>query len=272
MLNRRYVFAALVVLLMVAVAFSLQPVRALASDFLGLFRVEKFAAISVSPEQLALLEEVAEEGLYPGEVIMSEEPGAPEAVATIAEAEARVGRMVATVPELGSPQEIQVTSGGSGQLLVDLESARSIVRAAGADPALLPDSLDGAAVDVTLYPTVEQRWSELALVQTQSPLVDYPEDVNPTVLGEALLRVLGMEPAEAERLARSIDWSSTMLLPIPDNFATFREVEVNGESGLALSSVDGEGSSVMWQSGGVVYVLAGQQAVDELLALAEAID
>lgn len=272
MFNRKYAFVALALIVMLAVAFSLPPVRAAASDFLGLFRVQKFAAVSVSPEQLGLLEEVAEKGLYPGEIEMIQEPGAPEPVATLADAVALAGRPLATVPALGIPQTIEVTGGGSGRLLVDLESARAILEAAGVDPLLLPDSLDGATVDVTLFPSVEQRWANVSLIQTESPLVDYPEDVNPTILGEALLRMLGMEPAEAQRLARAVDWTNTILLPVPQDLATFREVEVDGNSGLALSSIEGHGSSIMWQQGGIVYLLTGDQDVDGLLALAEAID
>ena len=34
-----------------------------------------------------------------------------------------------------------------------------------------------------------------------------------------------------------------MLLPVPENLASFQEVTVAGSSGLALSSVDGQGSS-----------------------------
>lgn len=272
MLNRKYAFASLALILMLVVAFSLPPVRAAASDFLGLFRVQKFAAISVSPEQMAMLEDLAEDGLYPGELEMNQEPGAPVPVTSLAEAEALVGQSLKTAPALGAPQTIQVAEGGSGRLLVDLPSARAILQAAGSDPMLLPDSLDGAAVDVTIFPSVEQRWDEVSLVQMESPEIDYPEDVDPTLLGEALLRLLGMEPAEAQRLARTIDWTTTMLLPIPEDLATFREVQVDGSSGLGLSSVDGQGSSVMWQEAGVVYVLAGEPTVDELLAVAEAID
>jgi len=272
MSSRKYAFATVALVVMLAVVFTLPPVRAAASDFLGLFRVQKFAAVSVSPAQLALLEDLAESGLYPGEIEMIQEPGAPQSVGDLAEAEALAGQPVRSVPELGAPERIQVTSGGSGRLLVDLESARAILQAAGVDPLLLPDSLDGAEVDVTIYPSIEQHWTDVSLVQTESPLVDYPDDVNPAVLGEALLRTLGMEPTQAQSLAREIDWTSTMLLPIPENLATFREVEVDGNGGLALSSVDGYSSSLMWQQRGIVYLLTGDMDIDELLVVAEAID
>jgi hypothetical protein len=272
MFNRKYAFAALALLVMLVVAFSLPPVRAAASDFLGLFRVQKFAAISVSPEQLARLEEVAEAGLYPGEMEMVRDPGPPAPVSSLAEAKSFAGQPVKTIAELGTPELIQVTAGGAGRLLVDVESARAILTAAGVDPLLLPDSLDGAAVDVTIFPAVEQRWPNASLVQTESPVVDYPDDVDPAQLGEALLRMLGMDPVEAQRLAQDIDWTSTMLLPIPEDVASFREVAVGGESALALSSIDGQGSSLMWQESGALYLLTGDMGIDELLVLAETVE
>jgi hypothetical protein len=141
------------------------------------------------------------------------------------------------------------------------------------DPLLLPDTLDGATVDVEIFPMVEQRWSDGTMfVQSQSPVVDYPDNVDATALGKALLLVLGMSPEEAERLANDIQWESTVLLPIPQDVATFREVSVNGSSGLALSSLDGQHNAIMWQQSGVVYLLAGEGNESGLVDIATSIE
>ena len=272
MFKRKYAFATFFVLLFLVVAFSLPPVRAAASDFLGLFRVQKFAAISVSPRQLAMLEEVAEQGLQPGELELVEEPGPAQSFTSPAEASIAAGLRVKTVEALGAPDEIRVTGGGSGRLTIDLESARRILEMAEVNPRLLPDSLDGANVDVTIFPSVEQTWDEgVTLLQTESPVIDYPDDVNPALLGQALLRMLGMTPGEARRLAANIDWTSTLLLPIPEDLATFNEVEVAGTTGLALSSVDGEGNVIMWQRDGVLFLLIGDQSIDDLGEIADSL-
>jgi len=104
-------------------------------------------------------------------------------------------------------------------------------------------------------------------MQAESPLVEYPDDIDPTVLGEALLQVLGTEPREAHRIANSIDWASTLLLPIPNEIVTFSEVIVDGVNGVALEPLDGEGGSLLWQKDGKMYMLSGQGSVDELLSL-----
>lgn len=272
MFRRRYAMVTVLVLALLVVAFTLPPVRAAASDFLGLFRVQKFAAISVSPAQLQRLENLAEQGLYPGEIEMVDEPGPQQSVSGIAEAHRLTGWRPQKAQLLEPPDQVYVSEGGSGRLTVDVQSTRAIMQAAGVDPQLIPDSLDGAVVDVTIYPAVEQTWDNgLTLVQTESPQIDYPDDVDAARLGEALLQVLGMEPAEAQRLAQSIDWNSTLVFPVPEDVATFNEVAVGSNSALALSSVDGEENSLMWQEDDVLFFLVGNQSVLDLQRIAESV-
>jgi hypothetical protein len=173
--------------------------------------------------------------------------------------------------QLGEPDAIFVISGASGRLTIDVENARTLMSLAGADPELIPDSLDGADVDVTVYPAISQNWDDgVVLLQAPSPLVEYPEDVNVTALGQALLEVLGMEPEPARRLAESIEWTNTVLLPIPESIASFNEVQIGDSSGLALTSVDGQIAAVLWVSEGMVFVLSGLGA-EELVGLANSV-
>lgn len=177
---------------------------------------------------------------------------------------------VRTLFGLGEADEINVLDGGDGYLIIDLAAARAIVDAAGADPTLLPDNLDGARVDVLAFPGVQQIWGEsIIFMQAESPVVEYPADVDPAVLGEALLQVLGTEPREARRIARSIDWASTLLLPIPREMVTFSEVTVDGVSGAALEPLDGQGGALLWQKEGKVYMLTGEGSVEDLLSLVD---
>ena len=271
MSNRKYVWAALSVLVLLVVALSIPGVRAAASDFLGLFRVQKFAPISISAEQLALLGKIAESGIYPGEIEMFDEPG-PAVLVESREAAAKdTGLQARSSSKLGDPYQVYVIDGGSGRLTINVENARALVEAAGADPGLISDSLDGAVVDVTVYTAISQQWSDGTMLnQSSSPLIEYPEDVDTAALGQALLQALGMDTRQARRLAQSIDWTSTLLLPIPEGIATFSEVDVDGVGGLAFSSYDGVNSAILWQKDGMVYVLNGGQ-LDELVDVANSL-
>ncbi|MFN2223905.1 MAG: hypothetical protein ACK2UH_15210 [Candidatus Promineifilaceae bacterium] len=256
--GRRYAWATLLAAAALVLVLSVPGVRAAASDFLGLFRVQKFTPISISAEQMALLEEVANSGLYPGEVEFFEEPSEPVRVASLSEAAASLGWQPASPSLLGQPDAVYTMGEASGRLIVDVKNARALMSLAGADPALIPDSLEGAQVDVTVYGAISQNWDDgLVLVQAPSPLVEYPDDVDVTALGQALLEALGMEPGSARRLSESIEWTSTLLLPIPESIATFDEVQINGSSGLALTGVDGENAAVLWESDGMIFVLSG---------------
>lgn len=269
--GRRYAWAALLAVLALALAFTSPSVRAAASDFLGLFRVQKFTPISISAEQLALLEEVAQSGLYPGEIEFFEEPSEPVRVNTLDEAAAAAGWWPSAPITLDEPAAIYLIGPASGRLTVDVANVRALMALAGADPALIPNSLDGAEVDVTVHGAISQNWDDgVILMQAPSPQVAYPEDVDVTALGQALLEVLGMEPGAASRLSESIDWTNTLLLPIPENFATFNEVQIGGSSGLALTSLDEQNAALLWEREGMVYVLTGQD-VSALVSIANSV-
>jgi hypothetical protein len=272
--QRRLATAVSLTIALIIISLSFPAVRAAASDLLSLFRVQKFAAISISPEQLAILQQVAEQGIMPGELEIDQEPGALTPVDSVAEAATLTGlTAVRTLPLLGEPGEIFVSSGGSGRFTIDEANARSLLEAAKLDPDLLPLGIDGARITVAIFSGVEQRWADgTTLLQTDSPLVQYPDALDPVLLGEALLQFLGLSPQEAQRLASQIDWTSTLLLPIPSNVASFTEMTVNGVSGIGLSSVDGRINALVWQENGRLYLLAGAQPPAELAELANTLE
>lgn len=253
-----------------ALALSFPAVRVAANDFLGLFRVQKFAAVSISPDQVALLREVAASGLVPGKLVVTDEASESQTAVSIANAEEITGLNVRTLPTLADPTSIVVQGGSNGRLIIDAAQSQEILKLAGADPRLMPNSLDGAEIAISVFTSIEQVWADgTFLVQTASPVVAYPEGFDPLPLGEALLQLLGMSASEASRLARSIDWTGTLLLPVPQNVATFAEIVVGNDTGLALSSLDGSENALMWQSGGVVYILRSPSSTTaELVALA----
>jgi hypothetical protein len=48
-------------------------------------------------------------------------------------------------------------------------------------------------------------------------------------------------------------------------------VRVDGVTALAVSTIRGQESTLMWQKGGIVYVLHGSESVDELVRLANSL-
>jgi hypothetical protein len=88
---------------------------------------------------------------------------------------------------------------------------------------------------------------------------------------------------EARRLAYAIDWRSTLLVPVPAQVASFREVDVRGAKGLLIegnrrrgrtstSRPPGDlGSMLLWSADNKLYCLSGSLRSTELLQMANAI-
>lgn len=115
------------------------------------------------------------------------------------------------------------------------------------------------------------RWTsgraQVELSQMLSPTIVWPEGVDPRQLGMALLQALGLSEADAQRLSRTIDWTSTLVIPLPTNIASFREVEVDGANGVMIESASGNSgeSAILWQRDGILYVVSGRGVERTLL-------
>ena len=133
-------------------------------------------------------------------------------------------------------------------------------------------------------PIVIQHFASAAgmranLVQARSPEVSLPPGVDLSQLGEIGLRILGMEAAEAHRFAQRIDWHSTMIVPVPTDAGEFREVTVNGQHGLLITSSEkghegpprGPRNMVLWADGQKVYGLMGSMGREELVQMANSV-
>jgi hypothetical protein len=204
-------------------------------------------------------------------------------VESAAEASTEAGFEVRTVTMV--PKEFETKSGyvvtgrATGEVVVDLEMARSLFEMVGLDPALLPDSLGEEPLAVNIAPLVTQKWayltpSDLVFIQGPSPTVEFPDDVDPAALAQAAFQLLGMDEREAKRLSESIDWTSTLAIPVPTDIASFGEVQVDGVTGLLLtqrSGSDRPGSALMWQKDGILYFLQGRVLSDDLMEIAASI-
>lgn len=265
--------------------FSLAPVRALAAEFLGLFRVEHFVTIPVTAERIEQLSQVMEQSMGFGEVVTAGEQGTQ--VASLDDAAAQVGFAPLVPDGYGDPFSVMVNPTQTADFTPDVAMIREVFAAMDLDPMLIPDNIDGKEFTFTFPAGVMAMYNvapetTFSVVQMPSPTVDGPEDVDLQQLGVALLQLLGMSPEEAERLSASIDWTSTAVLPIPQNAASAREVEVRGTPALAIEASDeGDpddgnhlegGGGVLWQQDGYIFAV-GSDTIDTpgLIAIAESL-
>ena len=264
---------ALIVLAIVGL-LSVPAVRASAQSFLALFRVVNFVAVPVDENRLARL---AAEDLDPPHLIgeqlqVLEDPGPPTAVASPEQAGAAAGFAVRTpayLPTAVYPSGIAVKGPQHFQVTPNTERLRQVMDTLSINDLAIPRGLDGEIVDVRVPPVVVLRYDRggalaAQILQAKSPAVSLPNGLDLRALGEIGLRVLGLPPVEAREFAAAIDWQTTLIVPLPANASSFKQVSINGHPGVSIerSSRSPNGSSrfstiLLWSADGMVFGLEG---------------
>ena len=271
----RPAFVALSAVLVVALLFSIAPIRSVAADFLSLFRVRKFAVIPLDPQQLERLGNLAQQAESQfGKPQVVREPGPETPVTDAAQASSLAGYTVRTparLPGAATLSHFTVQAGPAMHYEVDRTAVAAFMQAAGASVEGLPQT-DKIVADVDVANMVSQSYNllpgRLEIVQVPSPQVNLSEGVNPAALAETGFMFLGMPQEDARRLAASIDWTSTLVVPLPTNAASAREVTIDGVTGLLLEGVNSgqREYAVMWEKDGILYFMNSRQ-VDQKLIL-----
>lgn len=274
---RRLAVVGTLALLIVVTLFSIAPTRDAMAQFLGMFRVRKFAVVPVDKAQIERLESLEDilEASSLADPTYLREPGDPEPVADVAEAEARAGfdvRMPAEMPEGSALQEIATVVGPHVRLDLERSTMEMVVGALGLSDVTLPP-VDRVTLEVDVPVAVAQEYTvdnpygerdaRFAISQAPSPAVDVPAGIDPDAMGELFLRMLGTPAEDAQRLARSIDWTSTLVLPFPADAGSFYEIEVDGSPAILLEGNTGHDGYrrtklLLWERDGIVYAVEGE--------------
>jgi len=297
----RPAWIAAVIVLVLGVSLAFPPVRALATNFLGIFRIQQVTAVPVNPQNLPTnLQGVGRniEQVFKSD-FSYQVSGQTEQVMTAGEASQAAGFDVRLPGDtLGNP-EITVQPSAQGTFKIDLAQIRPILQELGRNDLSLPDSLDGAEVTVSVPRSVVsaygacQRVSSEApmgvpsqnlpsayvgkdctvLIQLPSPTVNAPADLDVNKLGQVFLEMTGVPPDQAAQISQKINWSSTLVVPIPVQNASYKDVQVDGVSGLLITPKSSEGfdnSLLLWVKNGVIYAFTGSNA-DTLVSLANSL-
>lgn len=270
---------AVTAVLCLVILFSIAPVREAAADFLGLFRIRKFAVIPLDQGQMDRLESLARrtEGLFSEPQVVREE-GPEQIVTDSAQATALAGYGVRTpgrLPEGAVLEKFAVQAGPAMHFEFNRDTVATVLQAAGASPDGLPQTetiafdVDVANIVLQLYqiPGNRLEFAQLEFIQAPSPQVNLPEGIDPIALAKTGFLFLGMPAEDAERMANSIDWTSTLVIPLPTNAGEAREVSVDGVTGLLLEDVDTgrQNNALLWERDGILHFLSGSNLDEKTL-------
>jgi hypothetical protein len=267
----------------VAFAFTLPSVRAGAEAFLDLFRVTSFTGVAFDASNLRKLEGTSVDlsQLIGEQVEVLEEAAPPVSYASVDEAGAAAGLPLlwpAYVPAGWQRTDVTVGGGHAVRVTADTAKLESLLADFGLGDVSVPAGLDGAAITVRVPPMAVASYDNgdktAHLVQARSPEVLFPSGLDLGALAEIGLRLLGLDADEAYRLAYSVDWRSTLLVPVPTNAARFRQVDVAGHGGLSIEAVRDEGhieNVLLWSLDDRVLVLSGPLSSAELLEMAQSL-
>jgi hypothetical protein len=204
--------------------------------------------------------------------------GPPAPVATVEEATAAAGyavRVPAWLPNGATLVEAGVAGWRTVRVTADAARLQQVMDTVGITDLEVPQGLDGQTLTVEVPPVVMLRWRHdgrhTRMLQAPSPVVALPTGVALAALGEIGLRLLGIAPEEARQIARDIDWTSTLLVPLPPTAQSFRRIEVNGHPGLAIEHQPPDQSPtnmLLWSDGERVFALMSLQPMSQVMQMA----
>jgi hypothetical protein len=270
----------------VSIAFTFPSVRAGAQAFLDLFRVVSVRGISFDPSRLESVdwENVDLPRMLGGEPEVLIDGGGPQTYDTLDAAANAAGAPVlvpAYVPAGWERTGITVTGEHAMRVTADTALLQAVMDQLGINDLTIPPGIDGESVTVHVPPVVQMTYDNanvesgelrFGVMQARTPEVAFPAGVDLASLAEIALRILGLDDDEAYNLAQSIDWRTTLVVPVPAAEASFQQVDVGGRQGLIISQANGGQNSqktLLWASDSQVFAIAGRMPPLTMLEIAQ---
>jgi hypothetical protein len=261
--------------------------RGFAQRLLATLRVEKVQTVSL--DFTALNTGSSRQPLDAFAKLLSE-----NAVVTTNEKESTADSLDAATQAAGFPVRLlstradtptfEVSGVHAFHLTLDRSRLQDILDQAGRSDLLLPAALDGAPVSVQVPRAVAVKYGDckkqsqtdapgtgssgvstnpcLLVMEAPSPIINVPSDLNIQQLAEIGLQLAGWTPVKAREFCQSVDWKSTLVLPIPRAVQSYETVSINGVRGtlihFATSNSDRPTFGLIWVDGGMIYSLFGK--------------
>jgi hypothetical protein len=269
-------------------------VRVAAQGFLDSFRVKRVAAVPMDFKRLDNLSESVDMKSFMGEQVETlVDPGRLERLDNVETATALTGLDVLlpkSLPKGYEGPDVRYRGEGMFRVTADMGKVESLLQSLGIEDVVVPWEANGAVFTVKAPPLVELVYKrgdqEIVFLQCASPEVDLPPGVDLRKLGELVLRMQGLSVRDARAFARKVDWTSTLVVPVPTMGSEYHEVDLGAGTKGLLVTMQHAGrlpsdrtrratglrrSALIWSSEGRLYSLGGPGNGTDLLHIAHAI-
>lgn len=301
--DRKSTYWLIGVIALIVITWSAVPAtRHLTQRFFGSLRVKKVQAVNVDlsnfvgPGADATLQNMVSQ-MISDKVTVTQTEKAQQA--SDAAAASRLAGFHAEL--LGGREdqpELLVTGAHAFTLTVDRPRLQAILREAGRADLQVPQSADGATVEVSIprelrarYGTCPGRRSATANVATPtphtmqytdcvllsegpSPVVSVPSGLDLQRLAEIGLELAGMTQQQAQQFLNHVNWKSTLGMPIPRYMRSYETVKVDGVQGTLLNMAGRRGPTyaLLWAKSGKVYSLIGYGDSGNAVSMANSLE
>lgn len=284
--RRRWLLQTAAAAATVAVLFTGLTVTGVAESFFTIFQPKQVAPVVIGSGDLASLPELRDYGTI--EVLA--EPDHQE-VGTLDEAQAATGitplRAVLVPAGVTGDSVIYTVSRGEGTFKFDEAKLAASAERVSRTPPPMPASVAASTLHISGGPAIMQSYGgafeasevdpktgagmpELMIAQSRAPVIR-SDGATIDELRTFLLAQPGISPRLAEQIRAIGDPSETLLVPIPLDFATGKEVTVRGTRGVMVGDSTGIGGAVVWVADGIVHMVAGSFSENELLQVANSL-
>lgn len=251
-----------------ACALFIPQVRVVASDMLGLLRIDKLQTVKLTPEDIEQIK-ANMSALHNGEIDLKgmghmSVAGQPEpAVFTSSEAARQAG---VTVPELTGYTMLRAGKQDpfSADMQIDVAQFEAFAQQLGTSVTLDP-KLNKESIFISFgqssfieYSPESNPQARLHYAVSASPQLKVPEGIDVDQVRGALLMTPLLPENVRQQLANIQDWESTLPIPYVEGQDYSEDVKVQGNPGVFIAYAGGEHAVLIWQKDGIMHMLASQ--------------
>jgi anti-sigma factor RsiW len=284
--------AGLAALIVVLIVFA--PARSLGQRILAMLRVQRVAVVPVSLNAMPgrnTMETVTR--MLSDQVVVTLSPGKPQSVTSAPQAGQLAGFHVRTLTDQSQAPQISVQGEQAFVMTLSQDRLQEVLSALGRPDLQVPASINGSTIAVHIPKAVfirygdcphhgtangrQQPESSVALgctgiAEVPSPIVSVPPGLNINQLAAVALQAAGMSAEQAEAFCQTVDWTSTLVVPIPTGLTSSMQVSVDGVEGSLITHTPRNGRpagfDLIWVKNGIIYSIWGFGSPENALGLA----